>query len=147
MVARMSTNQSLITLRAERENLLKRIADAESVAVAFRGELKGIDRAIAILKGLEATPNESQDPNERQSRGIVKETVLALLDERREGIKTNDLIDLARARGQTLDRGSVASLLSRLAKEGVINFDSDSRRYSVKVGGLQTFFTVTPRAA
>lgn len=132
MVARMSTNQSLLSLRAERDRLSNKLVEAENLVGAIRGELRGIDKAIAILKGLEQQPSEEQPPGERLSRGALKDAVLGMLERQREGLRASDVIDLARSRGQILDRGSVASLLSRLNRDGVLEFNRESRRYSVK---------------
>lgn len=132
MAGRMSTIQTLQNLREERERLGSRIVEGEKILSHIRGEIAGIDRAIAMLKGLDVQPQSGHTTEERLTRGALKDAVLGLLVGQKDGLKAIDLIDLARARGKSLDRGSVASLLSRLAKDNVILFDKDTRRYSVK---------------
>ena len=61
---------------------------------------------------------------------FVKDAVLRIVTLHADaGVKTSDVVDFAAADGISLDRNSVASLLSRLTRETVLIYDRDSRRY------------------
>ncbi|WP_428538056.1 hypothetical protein [Rhodopila sp.] len=129
MASRMSTHQTLLSLKTERDRLESKLKDKRSEIDSLDGELRGINRAIAILKGLEHAPAPIE---QRRGRGSVKDVVLGLIGEHPDGgLKTVDVVDLAKARGVDLDRNSVASLLSRLARDGILAYDKDTRQYSL----------------
>lgn len=120
MASRM-TNQHLEKLIRERERLRAAIAEQEAI-------LRGIERAIELVGGED---DASYRPVDGLARGAMKRTVLGLFEERPEGLKTLDVVDLSAARGVNLDRASVASLLSRLTKDGVLEYDRDAKTYRI----------------
>lgn len=125
--------QNLRSLRSERDRIQTELGKAQAVADTLRGELRATDRAIAIVEGqsLTLTDTDERAPAERRAgRGVVKDIVLSLVVEHADaGVKTTDVVGFAKTRGTDLDRNSVASLLSRLAKEGVLVYDRETRRY------------------
>jgi len=132
MAGKMS-QQNLRSLRAMRERIQTDLAKAQGVVDSLQGELRATDRAIAIVEGHEDyAPIKSPEtlPARRAGRGVVKDIVLGLVgDHSDEGVKTTDVVEMAKAQGTDLDRNSVASLLSRLAREHVLTYDRETRRY------------------
>lgn len=140
MAGSRMNNQHLASLKAAQERLETELRKTLSQVAALEGELRGIGRAMAILKGEQGAPEESKEEvlspgharPERRSRGAVKDAVLGIITSAsEEGLKTSDIVELGKARGVDLDRNSVASLLSRLARDGVLAYDSETRRYKV----------------
>lgn len=73
--------------------------------------------------------DESPVPPARAAKGSVKNTVLDLLEDAgRRGVNAATAVDLAKAKGITLERGSVSSLLSRLKTDGIVNHDGNVYR-------------------
>jgi hypothetical protein len=131
MAGKMSA-QNLRLLRIERERIQAELAKAQGIVSTLQGELRATDKAIAIVEGQEAVAGiPATAPKEaRAARGTVKNAVLGLVEEHAEnGVKTTDVVAFGRERGIELDRNSVASLLSRLARDGVLSFDESTRRY------------------
>jgi len=99
-------------LREERDRLLREIE-------ALRNQLIATERALAIVEGT-AFPQPEPRPRERARN--VKDTVLGMLAEAGErGLSVNQILDIAKAKGTDLDRGSVSSLLSRLKRESTLD--------------------------
>jgi hypothetical protein len=96
----------------ERERLVKQIE-------ALHGELRGMDRAISVMKGEAASPQEAErKPRTRN----VKETVLSLVQKAgHEGLNVNELLIAAQRENIHLERGTVSSLLSRFKRENVLD--------------------------
>lgn len=132
MAGKMS-QQKLLALQAERARIQGELSKAQGVVDMLTGELRATDRALAIFDGQDISPVENlakPTPERRAGRGTVKDVVLGLVGEHAEtGVKTTDIVSFAQARGVELDRNSVASLLSRLTREGVLVYDQDTRRY------------------
>jgi hypothetical protein len=108
-------------LQEERERLLAQME-------ALRNQIVGIDRAIAVMGGMEFNP-----PEERQrARGHnVKNTVLGLVSTAgANGLSVNQVLDGAKVKDIVLDRGTVSSLLSRLKRENTL--DMKDGRYSIR---------------
>lgn len=82
---------------------------------AKRHQLAGLDQALALLR-------EGEDAESgKRSRTATKSVTLALLQEYREaGLSSSEVVEIAKQRGQELDRPSVSSLLSRLKREGTL---------------------------
>jgi hypothetical protein len=102
-------------LKEERERLVRQIE-------ALENELKGLDRAIALVSGNEQLPGER---TVRERARNVKDTVLGLLAEAgKKGLTVNEVLDAARARNISLERGTVSSLLSRLKREETLEMEN-----------------------
>ena len=133
-VPKMSA-QHIAALKRSRDELDDKLRQALEAVNLLRGEIAGIDRALAVMQGVEpmatvSTPPDRTLASDRRPRGAVKDVVIGLVVENAaDGLKTTDVVDLARSKGVNLDRNSVASLLSRLTKEGVTVYDEGTRRY------------------
>jgi hypothetical protein len=105
-------HEQMKKLIEERERLVKQIE-------ALHGELRGMDRAISVMKGEAASPQETErKPRTRN----VKETVLSLVQKAgHEGLNVNELLIAAQRENVHLERGTVSSLLSRFKKESVLD--------------------------
>ena len=140
-MSRMSSHQTLTALEMRRTQLEASIAE-------LRGELRGIEHAILVIKGGSQIDHEAQSSDApvtqgRRPRGAVKDVVLGLIMEHADqGLRSSDVVEIAKGRGTDLDRNSVASLLSRLSREGTLCFDEDNRRYKPAPKSLTTLRTV-----
>ena len=100
----------------------------------MRARLDGVRREIEKLKAQESLLLEMLDepPAPKQTRaakGSVKTAVLDLLEEvGRSGLNAASAVDLAKAKGVDLDRGSVSSLLSRLKTDEIVCYDGSAYR-------------------
>jgi hypothetical protein len=130
--------QYILNLRALRDRVLADLDNARKVVAALEGEYNGYLRALAVIEGQPSPIVEPSEPKnnapsgitERKARGAVKDIVLAIIAENSEsGVRTSDVVDFAATKNVSLDRNSVASLLSRLAREGTLIYDRETRRY------------------
>ncbi len=120
----MARKENMEKLHLERERLKAQIASLE-------GELRGIERAINMLKGNDADSNPNPVYRKRQ-RGGIKDVVLKMVeDSGSRGTVASEIVEKAEKSGQSLDRNSVSSLLSRLKREGSLSYDDG--RYRVKL--------------
>jgi hypothetical protein len=105
-------HEQMKRLIEDRERLMKQIE-------ALQGELRGMDRAIAVMKGEAAAPQEA----ERKPRARnVKETVISLVQKAgHEGLNVNELMIAAQRENIFLERGTVSSLLSRFKKDSILD--------------------------
>jgi hypothetical protein len=88
----------------------------------LQGRIESIKAALAIARD-EPVPGVP-DVKSRMPRGAVKAHVIRLVTENAErGLVATDLVDLAKAQGIELDRGSVSSLLSKLKEDGVFDHE------------------------
>ena len=111
-------------LEAEEARLLREID-------ALQNQLIGVRRSMALISG-ENHESVVASATIRKPRTPIKDVVLGLIEEFKEtGLSVNEVIELAQARGQDLDRGSVSSLLSRLKREGVLDL-RDSKYRSLR---------------
>ena len=103
-------------LLLEREDLLRR-------RDALDNEIKGIERAIQLVSASEAKDvSSSRKP---QTKGIV----LDLLEEvGTTGLDAAIAVRLASAKGLTVEKASVSSLLSRLKRDAVVEYDGERYR-------------------
>ena len=107
-------------LLAERDRLKAQIE-------ALTNELKGLDRAIAVMNGDDG--KEATVPAPRNRARNVKETVLTLVQKAGPtGINVNGVMDAAKEIGHHLERGTVSSLLSRMKRENVLEM-SDGKYF------------------
>lgn len=106
-------------LKDQRDQLLKEIE-------ALRNKVAGLEMAMSLLDS-----NEDGVSSKKGSRrrGNVKSTILELLSEvGTTGLNANTTVEMAKRRGVDLDRASVSSLLSRLKREEVLDYDGDKYR-------------------
>jgi hypothetical protein len=110
-----------------RARLVAEIAERERGLHALQNKLLGIDAAIAAING-DTTGLNSSVPTSR--RRNVTRTVMEIIEEAgANGVTAGEVLDRAAAKGKTLDRASVSSLLSRNKREGLLTFDGE--RYHV----------------
>ena len=111
-------------LNQERERLRRQIE-------ALQGELRGIERAIALVSNNAA--DQQAAPIERGRSKNVKETVLTLVQEAQQtGLTVSELIDMAVKRGNHLERGTVSSLLSKFKRDGIFDMTDGRYRFPLK---------------
>ena len=78
------------------------------------------EQLLAMLLGQE---EGGEAPLGKMKRGDVKGHVLRLVTENASrGLVASELVDLAKAQGIELDRGTVSSLLSKLKSDGVLDY-------------------------
>jgi hypothetical protein len=120
------------TVSRKTEQMKKLIEDRDRLAKqieALQGELRGMDRAISVMKGEAATP---QEPERKPRTRNVKETVLSLVQKAGHlGLNVNELLTVAQQDNIHLERGTVSSLLSRFKRENVL--DMKDGRYFLSV--------------
>ena len=102
-------------LLRERETLLRQ-------REALDGEIRGLERAIALyVEDSEKPPATKRQP--------IKALILNLLEDvGTTGLNATTVVTLADARGVTVERTSVSSLLSRLKADGIVEFDGSLYR-------------------
>ena len=122
MGSRMN-NPLIEHLKAQREKVRYEMAQ-------LQGHLNAIDDALRVSAGGNTAESPSNVmPNGRRTRGSVKDTVLGLVQEyAASGVSAFEVVEKARAKGVSLDRGSVSSLLSKLKSAGTLDL-RDGNRY------------------
>lgn len=100
----------------------------EEMLAEKRSHLTKVQVEIATLEDLLRRASghpEPVAPTIHHRRGVnVKQVLLDMLSERSEqGLNAATAVDLARKKGEHLERGTASSLLSRLKSEGVLNYD------------------------
>lgn len=98
---------------------------------ALQNQLLGVQQAIKALGG-ETTPDDvapgAAVPPRRKPPSPIKDAVLGLLADHKEaGLTVGEVIEMSEARGRSLDRASVSSLLSRLKRENVLTSDQSGK--------------------
>lgn len=129
-MARNTENmQKLMELR---ERLSGEIGRHQQAIEALKNQLIGVDQAIKTLgPDLGAAPRRN-----------VKKTVMEVIQEAgKAGITASEAVDRAAAKGRTLERPSVSSLLSRFKREGALTFDGE-RYYSAASQAPETPFKI-----
>ena len=102
-------------LLRERETILRQ-------REALDGEIRGLERAIALY----VEDNEKPPATKRQP---IKALILNILEDiGTTGLNATTVVTLANARGVTVERASVSSLLSRLKADGIVEFDGSLYR-------------------
>lgn len=115
-MASRKTEEMKQRLLQEREALLRQ-------RDAIDNEIKGIERAIQLVSA------DQVDPIQGGKKPQTKAIVLELLDEvGTTGLDAATAVRLADEKGQTVEKGSVSSLLSRLKKDGVVQYDGSRYR-------------------
>ena len=106
---------------AEVQGQMALLRSKEELLVEMIREARGEPAAIA--------------PRRRAPRANVKQAVLDFLGRvGSEGLNASIAVQMAESEGQTLDRGSVSSLLSRLKNEGTVTY----------IGGLYRLAEYSP---
>lgn len=78
------------------------------------------EQLLSMLLGQDAAADSAPG---KMKRGAVKDHVLRLVTENAgRGLVSSELVELAKAQGIELDRGTVSSLLSKLKAEGVLDY-------------------------
>ncbi|HEV7458268.1 MAG TPA: hypothetical protein VGN96_15970 [Roseococcus sp.] len=130
------------------EQLRMEIAKLESEITALVGQKDGLLRALALVEGepvAAVPPATAISGDTRKAKAPIKDTVLTLLMEHAaSGLNAATLVSVAGARGISLDRASVSSLLSRLKKDGVLTYDGDV--YKPATGGSGDFVAPSLRS-
>lgn len=104
-------------LKDERARLVRQ-------AEALQNELRGLDRAIALCEADENTP-KARPKN-------VKDAIVKIMDDAGLiGATVGEVVDAAKNAGMHLERGTVASTMSRLKGEGT--FEVKDGRYFMRV--------------
>jgi hypothetical protein len=100
-----------------RDRLIATIAQHQRAIEAFQNQLAGVDAAIKAV---------SSEDGALPARRNVKRTVMEIVQEAgRAGVTSYEVVEKAAAKGRTLERGSVSSLLSRFKREGTLTFDGE----------------------
>lgn len=109
--------QAMKNAEALRDQLKAKIAELQQ-------QLAGVEMAIRAMRGEPTAPTRTRAP-----RSNVKSYLLALLDEvQTRGLNAAMAVELAESRGDTLERGTVSSLLSRFKADGVVTYDGSVYR-------------------
>ena len=103
---------------------------------ALTNKLEGLRSALALITG--ETEAASVSPKARQRRGNLKAVVLDIVAAQAErGVTVVECVALGKERGETLDRGSVSSLLSKLKAIDVLFYDGERYRLKQYAGPRQ----------
>jgi hypothetical protein len=115
---RAKMKENIAKLTRERDRLL---GDLE----ALKHKISGVELAIS----LPTKEDGEYQVADTSARGAAKTILLDLLREvGTTGLNAATAVDIASRRGIKLDRGSAASILSRLKKEGIVAHDGDRYR-------------------
>jgi DNA-binding transcriptional regulator LsrR (DeoR family) len=115
-----SRKENMKILIQQRDQLLSEIE-------ALKNKVAGLEMAIGLLGG--ETVSSTADAGSPARRINVKATILDLLKEvGTTGLNAATTVEIAARRGIELDRASVSSLLSRLKREGTVNYDGEKYR-------------------
>jgi hypothetical protein len=114
---KMKANVQLLLER--RDKLLKE-------QEALKNQIAGLEMAISLLEKENGTADA---PIAASSKTNLKVTILDLLKEvGTTGLNATSAVEIASRRGIILNRGSVASNLSRMGKEKVVIYDGEKYR-------------------
>lgn len=92
----------------------------------LQGQEQALQLAISVVSDeVGASTGKSViAATETKRRSPIKDIVLRYaIQNAEQGVVAADIVQLAAAEGQTLDRNSVSSLLSKFKKEGVLDHD------------------------
>ncbi len=97
--------------------------------VAIRHRIEGLEIAISTLEDEEEAKKQSRSSGRQKN---LKKIVLDLLEEAgTRGLNATLAVQTAERRNIEIDRNSVSSLLSRLKRDDVVDYDG--HRYRLKV--------------
>ncbi len=115
----MTKMQALKSAEAARDQLKAKIAELQQ-------QLIGAEMMLRHLRGETTAAVRPRAP-----RSNVKNYILTLLEEAGErGLNAARAVEIAESKGDTLERGTVSSLLSRLKADGVVVYDGSLYRLS-----------------
>lgn len=118
----MATGKAKMKVLEEQRDAL--LAEME----ALKNKIAGLEMAMALLND---HGNPAGNSASGSTRVNVKGTILDLLRQAgTTGLNAQSAVDIAQARGITLDKGSVSSLLSRFKREGLVVYDGE--KYKLK---------------
>jgi hypothetical protein len=118
MSPRIRGKASVRRLIEERDRLLAQIE-------ALQNQVTGLERAISLLDHEAPRGAEAEGGKPPQ----VKSIILSFLKEvGTTGLVLESTMEMAERRGVKLNKGTVASTLSRLKKEGYIHYDGQRYR-------------------
>jgi hypothetical protein len=116
----------MATLKAHMQKLIEQRDQLIKEMEAIKNKIAGFELAIQLLESDGKSP---EIPEAQGRRSNVKTAILDLLKEvGTTGLNAQTAVEIAARRGINLDRGSVSSLLSRLKKDNVIEYDKDRYR-------------------
>jgi len=134
MSPRIRGRASVRRLIEERDRLLAQID-------ALRNQVAGLERAISLL---DHEPREERAETGKPPQ--VKSIILSLLKEvGTTGLVLDTTMEMAERRGYKLNKGTVASTLSRLKKEGNVAYDG--QRYRLPEFMRPTLAVSIPKAS
>jgi hypothetical protein len=113
------------------EQMKKLIEDRDALVrqiEALQGELRGMNRAISVMNGEAAAPQEG--PERKPRTRNVKDTVISLVQKAGQaGLNVNELLVAAQQQNIHLERATVSSLLSRFKRDSLL--DMKDGRYFI----------------
>jgi len=113
--------------KAKIQKLLDKRDQLQAELEALRNKIIGVELAITLLEG-DAMPAVEQSPT-RLPKTSVKPTLIDLLREvGASGLIASTAVEIAAKRGISLDRNTVSSLLSRLKRDGLVDYDGERYR-------------------
>ena len=113
--------------KAQLQKLQEALEALEADQKALKHKMEGVRLAIKILS--EEDDDGEAEKNGRAPRGNVKAALFDLLKEvGSTGINANSAVEMGLKRGIEFDRGTVSSLLSRLKRDGAVEYDGDRYR-------------------
>lgn len=117
---RQKAKENVKTLIEERDKLLREMD-------ALKNKIAGLELAITLIqKGGEAVANVI---GTAPPRGGTKTILLDLLRQAgTTGLNATSAVEMAARQGITLDRGTVASSLSRMKADQVVNYENERYR-------------------
>lgn len=94
-------------------------------------QIRKLEVELAALRSVLSKTTGEPDPSVklRAPRSQNKELVLSMLEEvGKSGLNAALIVEMAEKRKQTVERGSISSLLSRLKNDGVLTYDGQKYR-------------------
>ncbi len=128
-------------LEAERAKVFAERLRVSNQLVGLDGQLAGLETALRLYRSsqqatTEASPNPQPAPIagevSKVSEGTVRSYVLSLVTAVADGRSSSDVLAEADRQGRPLNKNTVTSLLSALARQGVLEFANG--RYRIPQG-------------
>lgn len=119
-VASRKTDMQRKLIEQKRDRLLAEIE-------AIRNQIAGLEMALSLLGGEEAEQNGLKTVH--PARGNLRTTLTELLREvGTMGLNAATAVEIAQRRGIHLDKQSVGSTLSRMKRDGLVDYSGDRYR-------------------
>jgi hypothetical protein len=117
----MASGKSKMKVLEEQRDAL--VAEME----ALKNKIAGLELAMSLISG-DAPLGDKETGTTRVN---VKGTLLDLLKQAgTTGLNAQSAVDIAQARGITLERGTISSLLSRFKRDEIVVYDGE--KYKLK---------------